>query len=497
MIQKKYMVVVILLIFILACALLSDMFHNKFISEYFTDTAPTDNVLLNYVREKSSAYFPLFGDFFFSNTSLTNSKINPNIARQMFQFLPTYGDSICANVEPNQPMSCSNVFINNISYTDPVNYRSLLECSSIDSGISPDKSQCLVRILNNKYSLQKKCIRLNTNSNLNKTNTVLVNSISSLRSFGTPIISEALQLGTSSNSTIVKIQGNLDIFALLQPTLISIGNFGVYHIDYNANDFNNMFTSYNSVDSNPKSVILQNLGSSNINIFPGKIANLTQLLQKPNWNIMSTIYYLNYENSIVVNETETVNTFNIVFDKKYVSTLLNNDAKDKTIDIAITPNSTDFSTISYVSGISFKFNFDEKLNSPFLKILLNYGTSSSPSKIFECNKTFSNRVYELIKRNELNSNDKMFHVIVTCTLDKIKMLTLYKEVLNNIYEFQIMSSSLKNSETPVFVQYNLKDLKSIANNTLLDHYKTQYTNLCPYTAIPNYALLAKRLGYVI
>lgn len=502
MIQKKmkiFLINIIILVFVVLCAFLADYYH----LEYFEDSADIDNILLNYVKEKSSTYFPYISDFFFSNTTLANSKINMDIKRQMFQFLPTYGDSICANVESEKPMSCSNIFINNISFSDPVNYKSEMECTSIDATVSPDKTQCFARILNNKYSLQKKCMRFNTNSNLNKSVEVKNNynglsMISSIRSMDTPVIREALQLGASSNSSILKVLGNLDLFALLQPNMISIGNFGVYHINYNENS-SNMFASYNSTYVGNRTLVLENIETKdvNINIFPGKVANLPHLLQKPNWNLMSTIYYFNYENAVVTSDNQIVNTFNLIFDKKYIKTLFVNDVKDATVDVAITSTTTSSPTLSYLSGISFKFNFDPDANFPFMRTLVNYGSATSAPIIYDCDPQFSHRVYDLIRNEDMISNDKMFHVVVTCTLDRIKIVTFYKEILNGINEFQIMSSPMKNTENPIFVQYNLSTLKSTINNPLLDHYKTNYIYMCPYSVIPNYALIAKRLGYII
>lgn len=482
----KYKIVIILLLVIILCGVCSKYYKYN---EYFDDTENE----MSLINSKSSVYFPYISDFVYTNLLDSVTTFTSQQQQQLLHFLPSYADGMCSWITGMTP-SCSNFFINNISYADPYEYNAPNACKNIESMVGMDKSQCEVRMLNNIYTLRKKCIRFTTSDQ--KTNAAVIGNI-------TPI----------NSSYIVNISHNakdMDMFALLRPNLISFGNFGLYKIEP-LNTNSSIFSNYSSKHTSNTFVITPTTNVTNpiLNIYPSTGTNnfVTMANNQVGWNVLANVYFMNYEQSIYPSGSNVYyNTFNFVVDHQYLKTQYN--MTSPLYSETITFNTT--SSTSLFTSLVYKFNVTPPTNNsipiPFFSISLNGNGIGSQPITCDVHQDFTNIIYKYINTtdNTLFANNFInWHIVVICSLDMVIILALFRDLSAGTNLCFMTQTSLRNG-TPIYIQYLgnssgqlLDSTNMVTTSQLMTNHYSNFNNVCQNTAVPNLALVAKYLGYNI
>lgn len=494
---KNNRTLVILICVVVACALLAGFFHEKLPIELFTDSSSPNDAI---VSLKSQSYFPYIADFVYSNTTTSMATFDTGARKQIMNFLPTYADGLCS-WNSNPPATCSNFYINNISFPDTYEFTSPMVCKSIETSVGVEKNQCMVRMLNNVYSIRKKCIRLTTSSNVEVYSGQTASSTSS-----TVSIDNATNIGTSS-TFLLEVHGTLDLLALLRPSLISFGNFGLFHVESQINTTHNMFTSYSSLSSSNSLVMsIVSPPSTSINIYPGNNTAIEQLINNKDWNILSTIYYLNFEDTVypLVDDT-TYNTFNIIIDNVIVNAIKSSTNPLTTSTISLLNSAA---TTNICSSMTYTFNLNPLTGTvpTFFQVTLNRESSSTTPTVANVHPDFSAVIYTYMRNNELYQNPLLIYdICVTCTMDLVIIVAMIRDLNTGKSLFFMTQTPLTDSGVPYYVQFQgdkqgriYKDSsKTIADDQLVKNHYNKFMGICPNTIVPNFAMLAKNLGYVI
>lgn len=484
---NKYKIVIVLILVILLCAAYAQTYY----SEHFQSSSiPNELTLPN---AKSSAYFPYISDFVYTNLATSKTTFSEDQQKRIMHFLPTYADGIC-NLT-SMAGSCSNYYINNISYSDPYDFHSQIACKNIESTVGLDKSQCEVRILNNIYTLRKKCIRFTTEQS---SPGIFVNSVTSINN------SYIVNVVTKSN--------DIDMFALLRPNMISFGNFGLYKIEPLMTS--NLFSSYSSSNTSNTFIITPYSETSPIlKIYPEIKNSFVSLTNTKVWNILATIYFLNYENKVYLGGNQYYNTFNFVVDHNYLKQ--RNSESTRTFTETITFN-THATNPSLLTNLIYNFNVTPSLIGsttirPFFKVTLNHSGSSSSSITIPVHADFTDLINTYLKyqptdpKHLFNNNYISWHIAVVCTLDLIIILAMFRDFTTGQVKFFMTQQQISDSGVIVYLQYlgnsegKILDSQSIpkpVNLLLLNNHYQYFNNVCPNTSVPNLAMVAKNLGYL-
>jgi len=494
-------IVAILIIVVVLCALLASYFHKYLPIELFTATEEAGNIDDALINLKTATYFPYISDFVFSNTQLSRATFSAPSKIQIMNFLPTYADGLCS-WNSNPSATCSNFYVNNISFVDKYDYMSPLACKSIETNISLDKSQCKVRALNNVYTLRKKCIRLNTSP------TVDIYSPTQQGAY----IATAANIGSATTFMLNIVgnvnQGNLDLLALLRPSLISFGNFGLFHCETMMNMSNNMMASYSSLRSNNNLVMSSVVpGTSSINLYPGTNNAIQQIISNSNWNILSTVYFMNYEEPVYpLNDDSTFNTMSFVLDSALVNSIksMTTPLTQSTITLINTTTAGNL-----CNSITYTINLSPTAGDPapvFFQLAMNVAVPNSTPTQCKVHADFSTIMYNFLNTGSLFNNTLVvYHICVTCTMDLVVIVAMVRDLSQGTTLFFITQTPLTNNGTPYYVQFQgdkagkaYQDYNNtIANDQILQNHYNKFQTIAPNTAVPNFAMLAKNLGYII
>jgi len=494
---------VVLLVIIVVCAILATIFQVQK-SEHYVDNngAAQQTVDVTLLQAKSQAYLPFLGNFVYTGSATAYNSFTSDQLQQMMQFLPTYADSLCswnANINTN----CSNFFINNIAYADNYNFESPIVCNSIETNVSLDKEQTMMRFLNNLYTLRKKCIRMNTA----KQSTFAYNSGAG----DTANISSVT--ASSGDNYMIKLNGNIDLLALMRPNMISFGNYGLYHIEPLESGADNMYTNYSS-EASSHTLVLSSLKyptniQTNIKIYPDNINNaMNNLANNSNWNILSTVYYMNYESpSFPLISNRYYNTLSFVVDYNQINSIVANNSPappNYTETISLINDTTDLVDLTnIISSVNVMINLTESPNF----MTLTFQTSTTTKQIVNVHTDFSNRLNGYLQQNPPNlyNNPKLFyHIVVTCTLDMVIVVAMLRDLDTNQTYFYMTQTSLNSANSPNYIQFqgdanghvNVASTSTAPQKILNNHYK-YFDAACPMTSVPNFSILAKNLGYNI
>lgn len=434
-----------------------------------------------YTNNKTLAYFKYLKSFVLSCD-------NYEYSNRLMVFLPTYTDSWC-KWESTKLDGCNNMFINNISFPEQYNYNSSIICNSIDTTIGTEKDQSLIRVLNNIYSLRKQCIRFSTQY-MDQTQ---LNSLFYNTNFSSIMI---IDIWEGNDEYKLQLWGKLDLFVLLRPTIISFNEYGLFSIK---NKRGSVFDSYSTIQPEPWYLYLSKVQNytddENNNVIIQSLDNkhLMDLLNDRDVNkvLLSTIYYLHFEEtksySESLNNKEYVhNTFTFIFDNKYIDSLMTKTQNSSTF------NFNNKSTTNVCNSIS--YTIDLSSGQPFFSLTVNNISSSDPI-VCDVHKDFTKLIHSLPERLNtpfINNGMVSYTIIVTCTMDIVNIVAMLKLKDKSVFFFN--QYNLINPYS-FYIQYWAKNDELVSDDSILKYHNTNFDIICPTTSIPNYAYLAKQLGY--
>ena len=97
------------------------------------------------------------------------------------------------------------------------------------------------------------------------------------------------------------------------------------------------------------------------------------------------------------------------------------------------------------------------------------------------------------------SSSSMYHIIVTYSVDLLTIVTFHRDLSLNYNTTQVtMTQKAMGGVSPIYLQYPIYQAAVTGSAALTTDMKkdlTGYAAMCPQTVIPNYAAVAKQLGY--
>lgn len=400
---------------------------------------------------------------FFTKQNGVSSFSNPEFVRWIKKrayFWPNNQDICCKSLESeyNLKCNCGYLHIADTSSPDPsAPYMDEAKYVSIQSITGPsNKDLCSVTVLENDYIFLKRSIILNVPHKIE-------------------------EIGIGNNKKIrLHINGHIPSLVLSRPLFISFNNRGLFQVlhedfnnqtqvnEYDNNKQRNIFAFYDSTKRNKLFLILKKVPQNAIEgrtFYTKTNKSLVREHKPQNPNINATIYYLNYRSEIKAYDSYT-HTINLL-----ISDTVYND--------------------SFKLNDTFMFAGSEQNNTNFISTI---GVQKSPEgRIIFLVDDKEYRIPEEFRYHDPQVFRK-FHICFTLTYDilLIHCLGIEKNQNKNVcYAVRHHLSKrfkAKKSDILANITENIPEMDNIFKN------KTVKPSI-NVTCIPNYAILAQRLGY--
>lgn len=451
--------------------------------ENFVNQLATSTDVTSLTRQRTQLFVQkgLYAFFCSSARSVYANQLVHQIAR----FVPNHIDYYCRLNDVNKGERCDNMYIDYFSSRDNYVYSLNDEvCNTVNTTIeNKDPALSHIRVQNTIYSLQKRCIMFDN---------LLVSYINGDRKyvvkFTQPFIGDGMR--------------RLSSFVLSRPLFLSINSYGLYQILYdesNASDnASNMFINMSSEDTlSQKSLYLRRVTQlpgdrprihHTATIPDSELKDITAFFkeslttQRQNDNsdvqivrsarLPMTMYYMNYESTF--NSDDKTNVFTFIVDHTLVNRLRSAPNDNLIITGAISGMSDSIATVYH----SLKIEYNQQLRIPTIQF---NNTSSSGWFQMEMHPTFVSKLPSLTS----------FHIAVCCAYDTYTICAfagdhyyMTRRVLQSSMNASGFSFSRSSIET---VLKRFKELQLNSAPGMIDTFK--------YDSIPNYALLARYLGY--
>jgi hypothetical protein len=477
--DEKLLFVLFLVALIIVCALLPTTASTHAMERF----ANYDNN--SFVIKKSCAYFPYVSTFIMSDSTSNplNAMACPStpladcVPLKLFKFLPTYLDAMCSlsDIADQSTNHCSNFYIDNNTFADPIMYDSPEVCTTINGAIGQNKEQSKVRILSNNYVFMKRCVALK------------IDNVGSLSGVGV------------TAQYRVACAHSIDMMMLLRPCMILFPGIGLFNI--------NMFKSGNPpLSSNSSSgaqtssainysnkyrsaakytfdvSLISHVAATTPIAPPTNTGNIPLTSIQKSAPVYPTIYYFNYtEPADFFTATNSkllkFNTLTLVFDQTYLS--------------------TNASTV--------------------ITMPTDASANTCPQIAFQWNKTTC--TFNVVVQSSLGSSDNMsvhpdftacaiigspslYHIIVSYTVDMLTIASYFRDLSTSTTStFVTITQKALGGASPIYLQYPMFPTGAVAGSmptvptTDMARDLTGYAAMCPQTSIPNLAAVAKQLGY--
>lgn len=465
-----YLAVLLLLLFVIVVVFSKNQ-------EHYTNP---DAISLSVINESKAILYNTNGLYNFYSSGASNSSYYTNretfkgFVEYILAFSPTLVDNYCliANDGNNAGDDrCTNFYIDNIAYTDNT-FGAITnteqQCNSAITTISGSIENSMVRIMNNKYSLRKRCITLSKYTTTNMPQTGFKISID-------PSV-------------------DLTHFILSRPILISFGNFGLYTILYNITN-DSMFYNYNSQNKTKHNTfyIAPVKSYGNTNIYPKTISNVSTLSYK---TFPVTIYYLNYIEPIHTSEflstdksAMNCNIMTLILSKEFLEKSIGSDSARISYSLSITSN-VQTSNMFATTNMAISFDDHVEISDQILNMVVQYNMSQTNVSIIIPSAFL--RALATLRSQKTEHN---YHVCFTYSMDVVTMVC-FLQVGTSSSVFVNRQAMQINTDV-VEILYDLHTLESSLEKVPgnLKKEMDKYSEFATITSIPNYSFVAKYLGY--
>jgi len=447
--QKATALLLCIIIVVAFMSVLRDSVTEEFVTSEEAST-------LKFQKEKSLAYFDLLKGFFMTQNTLSYP-ITDEDKTKMLLFAPNFMDIFCEKQgSETADVRCKTAYVNNHAIVDQTLKST---CSLMNTSVKGNKENAAIRVLNSMYFLSKVCIDL------------IITSIT-----------------TSGDGFRIEFSDKVDVtsMALICPTMISFQMYGLFRIIQNGKT-DNIFTSF--YNKQQKNAIYVKLVTDSL-VTPSAVVSTRRNLPIDNpgvaikQNQLCTMYFLNFEKDMISRSIETFyNNLTFTYDKYYLSSQTNRFDTSFTTDMSIDAPGTSSTFISK----RVQCTFDRSSINVFS---VEIGANNINAAPFTCSvhPKFSSKIRE-IEKEELGKQNHQFHIVFTYTMDKITIAAFYRNVNYPNDNLFFITQHFVSSGNPIFLQFKEPDLTKLGNKINLRN------NVVPFFSIPNYALMAYRLGY--
>lgn len=466
-----------------------------FLTRKFNKTGQTDqkaegyaNFVVNDTRSvlyNTNGFYNFYssgeiGSLFFNNREQFDGFVS-----YIMYFLPSYIDDYCKSFDKQQidPVRCNNLFIDNVALPDnkfgAISQKEL-PCTSVITSTAPQGATNVIRIFNNTYSFLKRCLRFKTMT----------------------VSSRMMQLDSKPvQGYKISVTGDISAFVLSRPLFISFGTYGLYQIVHSA--VGSVFSDYSSTSSKSAEqffMVVPVKGYNGTAMYPSINQNLSQLPE--NTTIPITIYYLNYNAAILPSEfqkgmhttTSIANSLTLVLSSSFLNNSVPNGSKSVSYTI---PTTQDVTTNNILTPTNISIVFDKTSNNAneILTTTISYGTSFKNIAI-KMPPQFLNEIAYLRKSNMNHT----YHIVLTYSCD-VFMVVCFINYQNTLKEDAVFVSRQTVSLGSDFVNltYDVDKVNTAIStfNGNLQKEMAKYEQFLSISSIPNFAYMAKYLGYTI
>jgi hypothetical protein len=441
---------------LLLCIIVVVAFMSVLRDNVTEDFVTSETSVLNFQKTKSLAYFDLLKCFFMSQPTVSYPTVEDDKTKMML-FAPNFMDIYCEKQgSESADIRCKTAYINNHAIVDQTLKSS---CSLMNTSIRGNKENAVIRVLNSMYSLSKICIGI---------------TITSIKTY-----SDGFRIEIADDA-------NLTTMALLCPTMISFQMYGLYTIMHNG-IADNIFTLFDNKMKNRAiyvKLITDPLVTPSVAVSTRRSLPIDNKGPMIKQDQLCTMYFMNFEKDMVSRSIETFyNNLTLTYDKHYLMTQTNRFDTVFITDMAIDAPTTS----SIFMSKRVKCTFDRSVSNVFS---VEVGANNTNAAPFVCavHPKFSSKIRE-IEKDDLGKQNHQFHIVFTYTMDKIVIAAFYRNVnYPNDNQFFI-TQHFVTSGNPIFLQFKEPDVVRLGSKIDFRN------NVVPIFSIPNYALMAYRLGY--
>lgn len=384
----------------------------------------------------------------------TTNASNVDMVKYITAFYSDFRDSVCTSTvssESSRPVPadmCTNYFIDQCSTTDTL-FQSLAfkenSCQSLATVTSADKANTLIRILSSYYNLNKRCIVFED------------------------VSFERMVVDGGAEAYYVTIRGDVTAMVMSRPTFIAFGSYGLFSIK--------MPQSFDSTSKENKFSIMRVSNYNGKSMYTSMTTNMFDI-PRHNPYMQAIIYYLSYtDKSKVDANIDMAATMTLVLSKAMLT------SQPKTL-VQIPTNYSSSDTTIVAGALSIVYDGSSLDPMKAFSVSVNYGQPAT-SLLFYLP---SSMVTAMTK--SVGSGDD-YHIVMTYSLDVIILSCFTK------YGCYMTQTLVNDGMNSIVLKYSLSAVWPILKQTGLSKDLSRYSSQVNLTAIPNYAVLAKTMGYDI
>lgn len=380
---------------------------------------------------------------------------NVEIVKLLLAFYSNFQDMACTSLSQSiddeqdtkrvgiKPL-CTNYFVDVNSsldtYFESLSFKER-RCTNVKSITSNNMTNSLIRVLGNYYNLMKRCVVLDN------------------------VSFERMMSGPDSESYYVTITGPIGSILLSRPTYIAFDNFGLFSVSPTQD--------YDTTITTNQLLMTRVMPYKGLHMYSDKHSSISEAT-KTITAMPCVIYYLNYNNKVKVSSSiDIASTLTLIFSKRYLNS-------HSVTNVSIPTNFSNINT-TVVAG-SVNILYDPKIldMTQRFSIVVAYGTPVTNLPF-----TLPRELCYAI------ANGEDFHIIMTYTLDLMILVGLTKSVT------YFTQHPVTDGMNYVMLKYSIPLVTTVLQSASLDLEMNKHAPLVGFTAIPNFSLLGKHLGYDI
>jgi len=289
----------------------------------------------------------------------------------------------------------------------------------------------------------------------------------------------------------VSVEGTIAAFVLSRPLFMAFGTYGLYRISYK----HGVFKSYDSTADAEQYFILQRVTSyNNASLYPNTNQMLSSISDVTTLPI--TAYYMNYVQPISPNrvpkgnleKSDVNNTLSLIFSSSFLEKT-NSNVVSYVLPTAFSNSSPN--TLPNSATVTFTYNKIATVADEIVKITVRSGRDMSNIAIV-IPPIFLNILTSL----RTNNSEHRFHVCFTYSMDAFTTVCFLEDIASTYQCAFVEKQTVKSAGNYIHIVYDNDSFMNAVPAPLKKEIE-KYKEFCTISSIPNYAYVAKFLGYNI
>ena len=381
-----------------------------------------------------------------------------NYVSYILNFNQTYIDDYCVVEEESDSSRCKHNYIDNFASSDQY-FLSISStqypCSNVNSVIGTKEENSMVRVFDNMYSLKKRCVRF---KNI-----------------------DVETINFAAKTFKINVSGDLRSFVLSMPIFISFGIYGVFQIVYGVAE--SMFDSYSDSKTQSTFFVIKGVEEyQESHLTPVSSKSILDILTNIN-TLPINIYYLNYIDRISL-DVVNCNSLTLIFSHLFFGSF-----QEKMTQINIpTINNSSQSLLKTSSVITINYNNSSIAANELMSIKISAGQMNSDAFSIDIPLEFLTAVAFSRK----SGKQFRYHIVFTYSMDMVNLVCFFES--DNIHNVWYKRQTIVINNSFVHLVYDYEQMKKNLS-MVMENEMDQYSDFMTISSIPNYAYVAKYLGY--